>query len=303
MKVDYQEVRVYYKVNIELEFPNGGWGNRVMGTSVMDTIRSRRSVRTYTGEPLTEAQHAGIEACLAELTQEYGVKLALLKNEYQDRKFGTYGMIKNPAAYIAAVCRRDQEALIQVGIALEKSVLCCTEMGLGTCWLGGSFNRGEFGAALTVGEGEMIPAVIPVGQAQGKERWLGGVVRYVARSDQRKPYGELFFDGGFDRPLSLGDAPWSVALEMVRLGPSASNKQPWRVVRTSEAFHFYLQHAASYEKMPYDMQRLDMGIAMAHFELAMKAQGAGGHWQNADARLAGQPERCEYITSWVYGYG
>ena len=72
---------------------------------------------------------------------------------------------------------------------------------------------------------------------------------------------------------------------------------------TSEAFHFYLQHEASYEKMPYDMQRLDMGIAMAHFELAMKEQGAGGHWHNADARLAGQPERCEYITSWVYGYG
>ena len=115
-----------------------------MAISVMDTIRSRRSVRAYTGDPLTEAQHADIEACLAEFAQAYGVKLALLKNEYQDRKFGTYGMIKNPAAYIAAVCGHDKEALIQAGIALEKGVLRCTEMGLGTCWLGGSFNRGEF---------------------------------------------------------------------------------------------------------------------------------------------------------------
>jgi hypothetical protein len=272
-----------------------------MATSVMDTIQSRRSVRTYTGAPLTGAQHAGIIAYLEELAQAYGVKLALLKNEYQDRKFGTYGMIKNPAAYIAAVCGRDKEVLIQAGIALEKSVLRCTEMGLGTCWLGGSFNRGEFGTALTVGESEMIPAVISVGQSQGKERWLGGVVRYVAKSGQRKSYGELFFDGGFDRPLSLGGAPWSKALEMVRLGPSASNKQPWRVVKGSEALHFYLQHVASYEKMPYDMQRLDMGIAMAHFELAMDEQAAGGHWQNIDPHLAGQPERCEYITSWIYG--
>jgi nitroreductase len=272
-----------------------------MGTSVMDTIRSRRSVRTYTGEPLTEARHAGIEAYLAELAQTYGVKLALLKNEYQDRKFGTYGMIKNPAAYIAAVCAHDKEALIQAGIALEKGVLRCTEMGLGTCWLGGSFNRGEFGSALTVGESEIIPAVISVGQAQEKERWLGNVMRYVAKSGQRKSYGELFFDGGFDQPLSLGNAPWNVALEMVRIGPSASNKQPWRVVRVNEALHFYLHRAASYEKMPYDMQRLDMGIAMAHFEMIMDEQGAGGYWQNADPRLAGQPERCEYITSWICG--
>jgi len=270
-----------------------------MVTSVMDTIRSRRSVRTYTGEPLTEPQHAGIEAYLRELAQAYGVKLALLKNEYQDRKFGTYGMIKNPPAYIAAACRRDKEALIQAGIALEKSVLRCTEMGLGTCWLGGSFKRGEFGAALTVEEGEMIPAVIPVGKAQGKERWLDGVVRYVAKSGQRKPYGELFFDGGFDRPLSLGGAPWRMALEMVRLGPSASNKQPWRAVKAGEALHFYLQHTAAYEKMPFDMQRLDMGIAMAHFELAMAEQGAGGYWQKTDPRLAGQPDGCEYITSWI----
>lgn len=272
-----------------------------MGTSFMDTIRSRRSVRTYTGGPLTDAQHTGIEAYLTELAQDYGVKLALLKNEYQDRKFGTYGMIKNPATYIAAVCRRDKEALIQAGIAKEKGVLRCTEMGLGTCWLGGSFNREEFGSALTVGESEIIPAVISVGQAQEKERWLGNVVRYVAKSGQRKPYGELFFDGGFDRPLSLGGEPWSMALEMVRLGPSASNKQPWRVVKASEALHFYLQHTPSYEKMPYDVQRLDMGIAMAHFELTMDERGAGGHWQNADPRLAGQPEHCEYITSWIYG--
>lgn len=114
-----------------------------MATSVMDTIRSRRSVRIYTGAPLTEAQHAGIEACLAEFAQGYGIKLALLKNEYRDRQFGSYGMIENPAAYIAAVCRRDKETLIQAGIALEKGVLRCTEMGLGTCWLGGSFNRGR----------------------------------------------------------------------------------------------------------------------------------------------------------------
>jgi len=65
-------------------------------------------------------------------------------------------------------------------------------------------------------------------------------------------------------------------LEMVWLGPSASNKQPWRVLKANEVLHFYLQYTASYEKMPYDIQRCDMGIAMAHFELTMDELGVGG---------------------------
>lgn len=266
-----------------------------MAISIMDTIRSRRSVRTYTGEPLTAAQQRSLEAFLAETAHAHGIKLVLRKNEYHDRKFGTYGMIKNPAAYIVAMCGRDSQALIQAGIALEKCVLRCTEMGLGTCWLGGSFNRGEFGAALAVEEGMRIPAVISVGQALEKERWLGGVVRKVAKSDRRKPYGTLFFDGAFDRPLHSDAAPFSEALEMVRLGPSAANKQPWRVVKAGQAFHFYLQHTPAYAR---DMQQLDMGIAMAHFALAMEAQGIEGRWQSADPHLPGQPDYCEYCISW-----
>ncbi len=51
-----------------------------------------------------------------------------------------------------------------------------------------------------------------------------------AGSANRKEWGDIFFSGNFGGKLSRRDAgDYGEALEMVRLAPSASNKQPWRV--------------------------------------------------------------------------
>ncbi len=274
---------------------------------VFETIKARRSTRSYSGRPIEEAHWQAVEAELGKLSAEYSVRLALLKNELQGkadapgRPFGTYGVIKRPEAFLAAVCPSTRDGLLAAGAALEKAVLLCASLGLGTCWLGGSFKRGEFGAALTVGPEERIPAVISVGYPAEKEGLLGSVMRRGAKSDQRKPYETLFFDGSFGTPLQPGGDDLSAALEMVRLGPSASNKQPWRGVKASDAVHFYIAHTPGYAKMlPFDMQMLDMGIAMAHFELAARAKGMAGGWAQADPRLKDVPAQTEYVRSWLH---
>ena len=73
------------------------------------------------------------------------------------------------------------------------------------------------------------------------------------------------------------------ALESVRLGPSASNRQPWRIVREGAAFHFFLPRTPGYDKMTGEihLQEVDMGIAMCHFELAAEELGIGGNWKEA----------------------
>ena len=74
-------------------------------------------------------------------------------------------------------------------------------------------------------------------------------------------------------------------LEVVRWAPSASNKQPWRVVRGRKRWHFYLARTKGYGKglltslvKLADLQRVDMGIAMCHFELAAREAGIEGRW-------------------------
>ena len=70
------------------------------------------------------------------------------------------------------------------------------------------------------------------------------------------------------------------------MAPSASNKQPWRVVRRGDDWHFYLQRTKGYGKGSAlfavlrlaDLQRVDLGIALCHFELAARELGLAGEW-------------------------
>ncbi|MCD8501479.1 MAG: hypothetical protein LRY71_07120 [Bacillaceae bacterium] len=60
-------------------------------------------------------------------------------------------------------------------------------------------------------------------------------LRYVTKADNKKAWEELFFNENFNQSLSKVDAgQLATPIEMVRLGPSASNKQPWRIVLSND---------------------------------------------------------------------
>jgi nitroreductase len=117
----------------------------------------------------------------------------------------------------------------------------------------------------------------------------------------------LFFDTTFEETLSPQAAgEYASALEMVRRGPSASNRQPWRVVKDGNMWHFYLQRTPGYrERMLVrlftvaDMQRIDIGIAMCHFELMARDHGLDGHWVINTPDIEKLDEFTEYSASWV----
>ena len=80
---------------------------------------------------------------------------------------------------------------------------------------------------------------------------------------------------------------------MVRLAPSAGNHQPWRIVRENDDFHFYLQRNKSLKPgSPLnrllgmaDLQRVDLGIAMCHFEIDSPGIGFTGKMGRTKAYL------------------
>ena len=83
---------------------------------------------------------------------------------------------------------------------------------------------------------------------------------------------------------------------MVRLGPSASNKQPWRIIKDKNAYHFFLCRTRGYGVTGYDMQKNDIGIAKCHFELSANELGLKGTWQ--EIKNISTPNDWEYICSW-----
>ena len=131
-----------------------------------------------------------------------------------------------------------------------------------------------------------MPCITPISYPSSRKSLIDSAMRFTAGSKNRKRWDELFFSCDFSHSLSESEAgKYTTPLEMLRLAPSASNKQPWRIVKDTNKSHFYLQHTKGYAKfLAYDLQRVDMGIAMCHFELTAKELGIDGKWQISDPR-------------------
>jgi nitroreductase len=220
---------------------------------------------------------------------------------------GTYGFIKGATGFLVGATTDTGKGTEDYGYLMELLILHATDLGLGTCWLGGSFTKSSFAAKIGARPGELVPAVTPIGYAADRPRALDPMIRRFAGSDKRLPWNRLFFLDSFDTPLSTEDAgTYAQPLEMVRLGPSASNKQPWRVIREGDAWHFYLARTRGYgqgwlrtARPTADMQRLDMGIAMCHFELSARELGLKGNWRIDEPSVKRPDDLTEYTASWA----
>jgi hypothetical protein len=281
---------------------------------ITNLIERRFSCRTYRDEPLKDGRRHELEAYLAALQRgPFGTslrfKLVAASREDSEalRGLATYGFIKNaPGFILGAVPVEGRMNLEDFGYAMEDAILFATALGLGTCWLGGTFRKSAFAARLTMGDDEVMPCVTSVGRPAGRRSLVDRLIRPTVGAKHRLPWSALFFDGRFGAPLRPEAAgPFAEPLEMVRLGPSASNKQPWRVVRDGPAWHFYLERTPGYGRgigsyfVTADLQRVDMGIALCHFGLTAREVGLNGRWLVDEPALSRPGDLTEYTATWL----
>jgi len=275
--------------------------------SPIETIKKRVSCRSFDGGQLENNMKEQLRAFFRENSR--GPFGNLLRFELVDlteaeraelKSLGTYGVIKGASLFIAGAVTRGARAMEDFGFCMERNILFATTLGLGTCWLGGTLNRAGFARKIGLTAEELMPAISPVGYPAGKRSLTDRAFRFMAKSDRRKPWPELFFDGRPGDPLAKESAgALREALEAVRIGPSASNRQPWRIVRQGASFHFFLARTPGYDKMLGEirLQDVDMGIALCHFELAAGERGARGSWR--EAKPSFDAGTWEYVVSWT----
>jgi hypothetical protein len=274
-----------------------------------ELIKQRYSCREYEETPIgADKQRRITEFIAAHQTGPFGspTRFALAAAAEGDRQalrgLGTYGFIKNPMGFILGAMGDGEKNLEDFGYAMERIILLVTDLGLGTCWLGGSFTKSRFAKRISANGSERVPAVTSVGRIATE----AGLRQSRSPGRPRLGWDRLFFDREFGRPLSQDSAgAYAIPLEMVRIGPSASNKQPWRIVRDGTVYHLYIQRTPGYQSWWImkllnvdDMQRLDAGIAMCHFELAANELGLAGEWQISEPVTQEPDEMTEYIVSW-----
>lgn len=274
---------------------------------ITEIIKKRISCRTYSERPIEDKVLKEFSTLIkARHTGPFGnhpnfklIKLTSLTNQ-EWKQLGTYGVIKNAQFFLVGSIQNDNLAMEDYGYCKEKLILKATKLGLGTCWLGGTFQISRFAQAIGLQEGEFLPTISPVGYPARQKSFTESIMRWSARSDKRKPWSDIFFAGNFSQPLTPSQAgKYSEALENVRLAPSATNKQPWRILRDAAQnnFHFYLSRALGYNLLRnVSLQDIDLGIAMCHFELTVKETGLKGRWEiNAAAPIK---KSLDYIVTW-----
>ncbi|MFD1638255.1 nitroreductase family protein [Evansella tamaricis] len=279
--------------------------------SSIDIMSKRYSVRTFETTPIEDVHHQYIKEYInneSNLIGPFGNKSRIeyipVINNVTDKgiKLGTYGFIKNPQAYLVGITENKTYPLIDFAYVFQKLLLQLEKFGIGNCWMGGTFSRKSFQKELVIGDGNFIPGISPIGYPRIKQRLFDKTLRKVVRADNKKSWEKLFFHHTFEMTLERNTAEkLEIPIEMVRIGPSASNKQPWRLVLSKDktACHFYIEHTPNYSSsFGYDMQLLDMGIAMCQFHLACSEIGIDGYWVQEDPNLTLPTEQTEYLFSW-----
>ena len=267
--------------------------------NALELMQSRRSVRTFDGTPLRPEDAQRILEYAGQTANPYGLPITWKILDAKAHGLSS-PVIVGTDSYIAGKLRRAPGAEEAFGYAFEKVVLFALFLGVGTTWIAGTMNREAFERAMDLTDGEVMPCVSPLGYPANKMSLRESMMRKGVSADSRLPFAELFFDGGFDRALTPERAgALADALEAVRFAPSAVNKQPWRVVLCGDKAHFYEKRSKGFApEGGWDLQKVDVGIALSHFELACAARGQAPAFVLADPGLP-VPENVQYIATWA----
>lgn len=271
--------------------------------NVKEVIKRRISNRTYEERSLTEEDKKKLLEFNSTLTNPFGVevKVQYISKEKgaDDIQLGTYGTIKGAKDFLAITVKDQPYAMEAIGYQFENLVLYATAMGIGTVWLAGTFKRKDFINAIEIGEDDLFPCICPLGYPAQKQSFLEKITKASLGSKKRKDWDKLFFLEDFTKALTKADAGiYEDALEMLRLAPSATNSQPWAVVKEGNKFHFFCNYKNTLNDDVKKIKHIDIGIALSHFHQTAMSKGLNGNLQIEDIGFS-IPDNMHYVLSYI----
>ncbi len=233
------------------------------------SIDKRTSRRTYIDKDLNLDYLNKISSLIDKINKESSLNIQLIKDGEKPFKGikKSYGMISGVKSFIALV---GEENIINVeskiGYFGEALVLECTSLGIGTCWIGGTYDKKEVENKIDIKENEKLYCVISIGYVKEekgiKEKLLSSF------SKNRKSSNEILSCNEKEVPNWVKNG-----IEAVRKAPSAINKQPWKYEYSKGIIKAFI------DGQKHGYEKIDLGISMLHFQLGAKNSGYVGNWE------------------------
>ncbi len=238
--------------------------------SEFEALNCRKSVRAYAKVPVEDEAVEALRACIDEVNLTPGLRFGLVDNN----RTKTPAVKLSPGmfsgeVYTCAVLVGPEDGLggELVGYFSEKLLLRAVALGLGTCWVAGTYDRRSVPCELA--EGEKLWGVIPMGVEAAKTPILQRTIRSRIRAKDRAD--EAFVES--DYPFSSLPNWVREGALAVKRGPSAVNQQPVNVVYKGGLVTMRL-----WKEKRNQMMYNDLGIAKYQFQVAAEAAGVRGFW-------------------------
>lgn len=234
--------------------------------TITQAIEKRKSRRTYSDKPISPEHTALLRSRIDEYNQRSGLTIRLVEKGASAfagiRK--SYGMFKGVRSFfVMKGPAGDPHLKEKIGYYGELLVLEATALGLGTCWVGGTFDP----SGIRRSSGEELVCVITVGPVPSSETARERLI-YKAIHRGTKTIDQL--------SMVTGTPPawFQRGMKAVQKAPSTRNTQ--KVLFTYENGSLRASVPDTYK---FDL--VDLGIAKLHFSLAAKGRfeiGNGGSY-------------------------
>jgi nitroreductase len=234
-------------------------------TNLIEAIETRRSRRKYLPIALDPASAKTLQELINNITGREPLKMQLFIDDGNafDGFKKSYGMFSGVRNYIVLIGdSTDALSMEKFGYYGEQLVLQATALGLGTCWVGGTFDRKACPVKLDANES--IVCAITVGAISPELSKKEKLIRWATHR-KTKTAEQLYTSDG-----SVPD--WFLAgIKAVQKAPSAVNRQP--VIFAYDA-DIAGTVTASVQDITVEGIAFDLGIAKLHFEIG----AGGGEW-------------------------
>lgn len=218
---------------------------------VFKLMEERHSVRSYTDEPISDADAVALKDEIARCEAESGlhIKLVLDDSEAFDSTLAHYGKFSNVRNYLVISGPASADLNERCGYYGERLVLFAQGRGLNTCWVALTFKKRYVRKLLAPGDKLGVVIAVGHGASQGGSR------------KSKTPDEVSFVPNGVECPDWFGRG-----VEAALLAPTAMNQQ---------SFEIKLEDGASPEGKPLVSlvskggfySDIDVGIVRLHFEL------------------------------------
>lgn len=235
-----------------------------------EALEKRVSVRAYEKKPVPAEIAAELRETIEEANRAAGLHFQLVDtNVSQKPAVKLLPAMFSGEVYTCALLVGPGDGLggEMVGYFGEKLILRAVSLGLGTCWVAGTYDRKSVSPEL--GEGEKLWGVIPMGFATEKTPVIQRAIRSRIRAKDRRT--EDFVESDF--PYSSLPAWVRAGVEAVKAGPSAVNQQPVNIVYKNGLVTMRL-----WKEKKNEMMYNDLGIAKYQFQVGAENAGVRGFW-------------------------